>query len=78
MIQVKQAHEAGIPFVPASGGHSSWSTIDDGLIIDLSRYKDVAVDPQRHEVTISGGVLMKELQLALAEKHQMTSTCRES
>lgn len=63
--------------MPASGGHSRWSTVEDGLIIDLSRYKDVAVDPQNHEVTISGGVLMKELQLALAEEQQMTSTRRE-
>lgn len=45
------------------------------MIIDLCRYKDVVVDPSQHTVSIRGGVLMKELQIALSEKNQFTSKC---
>ncbi|KAL9617932.1 MAG: hypothetical protein Q9160_007298 [Pyrenula sp. 1 TL-2023] len=55
-----------IPFVPASGGHSPWSSIDqDGVILDLSRYKGVDVDLSKNLATIKGGTLMKEFQTAL-------------
>ncbi|KAL8805833.1 MAG: hypothetical protein Q9182_001745 [Xanthomendoza sp. 2 TL-2023] len=72
-VLVKAAHEAKIPFVPASGGHSPWSTIEDGIVIDLSKFKDVCVDADQHKVAVRGGVLMKELQIALSEKHQFTT-----
>lgn len=72
-LQVKEAHQAKVPFVPATGGHSPWSTVRDGLIIDLSHYKDVKVDSEARTVTVKGGVLMKELQLALSEKKLFTS-----
>ena len=70
---MKEAHEANIAFVPATGGHSPWSTIEHGMIIDMSRYKEVIVDPNQHIVTVRGGILMKELQLALSEHGQFTS-----
>lgn len=72
-FQVKAAHAAKIPFVPATGGHSPWSTIENGIIIDLSRFKDVRVDTDQQLVTVKGGVLMKELQIALSESNQFTS-----
>lgn len=35
---VQGAVKAGIPFVPASGGHSPWSAIgQEGIIVDLGR-----------------------------------------
>ncbi len=43
------------------------------MVIDLSHFKDVAVDTNQHLVTVRGGVLMKELQIALGEKNQFTS-----
>ncbi len=75
-FQVEEAHAANIPFVPASGGHSTWSTVENGMIVDLSQYKEISVDPSQRTVAVRGGVLMKEMQLALSEKGQFTSTSR--
>ncbi|KAL8724367.1 MAG: hypothetical protein Q9166_007988 [cf. Caloplaca sp. 2 TL-2023] len=72
-VLVKTAHVAKIPFVPATGGHSPWSTIENGMVIDLSRFKNVSVDANQHKVAVRGGVLMKELQLALSERGQFTT-----
>ena len=41
--------------------------------MDLSHYREVDVNSDHHTVVIRGGVLMKELQLALSEKGQFTS-----
>ncbi|KAG8526328.1 uncharacterized protein KY384_000321 [Bacidia gigantensis] len=73
LYKVKVACAANVPFVPASGGHSEWSTVEDGIIIDLSKYKQVSVDADQRTVTVRGGVLMKELQIALSEQGQFTA-----
>ena len=39
----------------------------------MSQYKDVKVDSEAETVTVKGGVLMKDLQLALNEKKLFTS-----
>ena len=44
------------------------------MIIDLSQYKEVEVHSDQQEVIIRGGVLMKELQIALSKENQFTST----
>ena len=44
------------------------------MIIYMSRYKETIIDPDGHYVAVRDGVLMKELQLALSEKEQFTST----
>ncbi|CAL8578068.1 hypothetical protein XPA_003869 [Xanthoria parietina] len=75
---VQAAHAAKVPFIPTTGGHSSWSTIHNGMVIDLSHFKDVAVDTNQHLVTVRGGVLMKELQIALGEKNQFTTVANGS
>lgn len=63
-----------IPFVTACGGHSAWSTIDnEGFVLDLSLYKDVALNPSSNTATVKGGVLMKELQVALNKEGRFTS-----
>ncbi|KAL8716457.1 MAG: hypothetical protein Q9220_000364 [cf. Caloplaca sp. 1 TL-2023] len=72
-VVVKASHNARLPFVAATGGHSQWSTVEDGVIIDLSQYREIVVDVDEHAVTVRGGVLMKELQVALSEKHQFTT-----
>ena len=46
------------------------------MVIDLCRYKDIVVDPDKQEVTVRGGVLMKEVQVALSEKGRFTSRNR--
>ncbi|KAJ7800231.1 hypothetical protein B0H14DRAFT_3786130 [Mycena olivaceomarginata] len=46
--------------------HSPWSTIgEDGIIVNLSRFKGVAVDVGNGVATVTGGTPMKELQGAL-------------
>ncbi|KAK7955671.1 uncharacterized protein PG986_004893 [Apiospora aurea] len=63
---VQEAVKAGIPFVPASGGHSPWSTVgQEGIVIDLSRYKGSSLHPETSEATVKGGTLMKELEVSL-------------
>ena len=44
------------------------------MIIDLSQYKEVLVNSDQQEVTVRGGVLMKDLQIALSTENQFTST----
>ncbi|PQE18750.1 FAD binding domain containing protein [Rutstroemia sp. NJR-2017a WRK4] len=73
--QIKAAHEHGIPFVPASGGHSPWSTIDSsGFILDLGLCKSITVEAETESVRVTGAVLMKELSVALYEAGRCTAT----
>lgn len=63
---VKELVSASVPFVPASGGHSTFSSVGKpGVIIDLSRFTGVEVDVARGVATAKGGTLMKEFQAAL-------------
>ncbi|PVH80647.1 FAD-binding domain-containing protein [Cadophora sp. DSE1049] len=65
---VNLALKHDVPFVPKSGGHSSWSTIgQEGIIIDLSNYNKVAIDKSTKTVTIQSGVVNKQLITALYE-----------
>lgn len=67
---------SSIPFVTACGGHSPSSTIDnDGFVLDLSLYKDVALNLSSNTATVKGGVLTKELQSTLNKEGQFTSIC---
>ncbi|KAI4116242.1 MAG: hypothetical protein LQ345_003305 [Seirophora villosa] len=75
---VKAANVAGVPSVPVTGGHSLWSTIEDGLVIDLSQYKSISVEADQHRVSVRGGVLMKELQLELSKQGQFTTVANGS
>ena len=74
--QIKEATKAGFPFVPDCGGHSTYSTVKYGIIVDLRHYKDIVVDTSKNRVTVKGGVSMKELQLALAKEDRITSKLR--
>ncbi|KAK8038314.1 FAD binding domain-containing protein [Apiospora phragmitis] len=73
---VREAVKAGIPFVPAAGGHSPWSTIgQDGIIIDLSSYKGISLHPETNEATVKGGTLMKEMEVAFHPHKRFAGTC---
>src|SRR5690242_892524 len=45
------------------GGHSlpGLSTVDDGLVIDLSHMRGVSVDPEARVATVRGGSLLSQL-----------------
>lgn len=63
---VKELVSASIPFVPAAGGHSCFSSIGkNGVIVDLAHFTGVDVDEAGGFATIKGGTLMKEFQAAL-------------
>ncbi|KAJ7790098.1 hypothetical protein B0H14DRAFT_225870 [Mycena olivaceomarginata] len=52
---VRESVEASVPFVSASGGHSPWTIGEDGIIVDLSRFKGVEADVGNGVATVKGG-----------------------
>jgi hypothetical protein len=57
---VRAAAETGIVTAVRCGGHSlaGFSTCDGGLVIDLTRMRQVTVDPTKRRATIAGGCLL--------------------
>lgn len=73
---VKELVSASISFVPASGGHSPFSTVGkEGVIIDLSRFTGVEVDEATNFATIKGGTLSKQVQTALHRYKRFAGMC---
>lgn len=54
---VNHARDAGLPLAVRGGGHSGpgYGTNDDGLVIDLSGMRLVAVDPSTRRARVAGG-----------------------
>jgi FAD/FMN-containing dehydrogenase len=67
---VRYAREAGIAFRARSGRHNleGWSAVDGGLIIDVSRMKDIDVDETAGTATVGTGLVQKEAVAALGER----------
>jgi hypothetical protein len=63
---VRAAVESGILTAVRCGGHSlaGFSTCDGGLVIDLSRMRQVTVDPKAHRARIAGGCLLGSIDTA--------------
>ena len=57
------ARTSGVPLAIRSGGHSvaGFSSIDDGIVLDLRALKGIRVDPRRGTVRAQGGVNWGEL-----------------
>ncbi|MFN8589892.1 MAG: FAD-binding oxidoreductase [Thermomicrobiales bacterium] len=67
---VRWAREQGVPLRARSGGHSyeAFSTLDDGLVIDLAGLQEVTIDPARGEATVGAGVRLGDLYQRLGEQ----------
>src|SRR5271167_3164469 len=63
---VRAASEAGILTAIRCGGHSlaGFSSCDGGLVIDLSRMRQVTVDPEARRARIAGGCLLGSIDTA--------------
>ncbi len=60
---VDLARSEGLPLAVRGGGHSipGFSTVDDGIVLDLSLMKGVRVDPARRRVTAQAGCTWKDV-----------------
>ena len=60
---VDLARSEGLPLAVRGGGHSipGFSTVDDGIVLDLSLMKGIQVDPVRRRVTAQAGCTWKDL-----------------
>jgi FAD/FMN-containing dehydrogenase len=69
-IQLAREQEAAVAV--RGGGHSvaGFSTCDGGVVIDLSRMREVRVDPARRRATVQGGAHLSQLDQA-AQAHGM-------
>ncbi|HEU0295845.1 MAG TPA: FAD-binding oxidoreductase [Anaerolineales bacterium] len=65
---VNFARQHDLTVAVRSGGHSflGWGTCDDGLILDVSRMKDIAIDPDKRTAEAGAGVVAQELEAAAA------------
>jgi hypothetical protein len=63
---VRAASEAGILTAIRCGGHSlaGFSTCDGGVVIDMSRMRQVTVDPEARRARIAGGCLLGSIDTA--------------
>ena len=62
---VDLARSEGLPLAVRGGGHSipGFSTVDDGIVLDLSLMKGVQVDPARRRVAAQAGCLWKDVDV---------------
>lgn len=60
------ARECSLPLAVKGGGHSvaGYSMVDDGVIIDLSRMREVIVTPDVGRVRVGGGCLVADMDRA--------------
>jgi FAD/FMN-containing dehydrogenase len=63
MKAVEFARSEGLPLAVRGGGHSipGFSTVDNGLVLDLSLMNAVHVNPDRRTVTAQGGCLWSDV-----------------
>ena len=72
---IAHARAHGLPIAVRGGGHSvaGYSTVDDGVVIDLGAMRAVRVDPDRRRVRIQGGATWGEVDSA-TQQHGLATT----
>src|SRR5215471_19135522 len=67
---VAWARQEGIALRARSGRHSldGWSSLDGGLVVDVSRLKNVAIDEAAGTATFGTGLTQKEVVPALGQR----------
>ncbi|GIC87431.1 FAD-binding oxidoreductase [Aspergillus udagawae] len=67
VVRFATCHE--IPFTVRGGGYSTSgaSTTHGGLVLDLCRLRDVHVDPYSRVLTVQGGALWEDVDIAAAQ-----------
>lgn len=66
---VRWAREEGIALRARSGRHSleGWSSIDGGLVVDVSRMKSIVIDEAARTATVGTGLTQQETVAALGQ-----------
>lgn len=66
---LEQIRKHKLPFTVRGGGHSTSgaASIQDGIVIDLSKMHGVTVDPQARTITADGGTIWEDVDNAAAE-----------
>jgi FAD/FMN-containing dehydrogenase len=64
-----QARDRDLPVTVRAGGHSigGWSTVEHGLVIDLSPMRWVHVDPEQRYAWVGGGALARDVAVEAAQ-----------
>lgn len=75
---VEFARQHDLVVAVRSGGHSylGWGTCDDGLVIDLSAMRGIAVDPTKRTVRAAAGVVVQEL-VSATSRHRLAPVLGE-
>lgn len=77
MAIVQHAIHNGIQFVGKSGGHSSWSNIGAGWVIDFVKMREVKLNMDMKTVCVGPGVDAKTLNVELARSEYSAFLCYE-
>ncbi|HKK28645.1 MAG TPA: FAD-binding oxidoreductase [Gemmatimonadota bacterium] len=66
MAVVRFARDAGLDLAVRGGGHSApgYGTCDDGVVLDLSRIRNVRVEPEERRARVGGGATLGDLDHA--------------
>jgi FAD/FMN-containing dehydrogenase len=66
VVALRRAREQGLVVAVRGGGHNvaGTGTVDEGLVIDLSRMREVEVDPARGTARAAGGATLGDLDAA--------------